>query len=71
MIMPTDGAGMLEADDVDLKTRIDRQAFALFSGGSAKGGASEIVRMIGMRADQSAKRKLAMARKRASAAKPR
>jgi len=69
--MPTDVAAVLDSDYVEFKTRIDRQAFALFSGHPIKGGASEIVRMIGKRADQSAKRKLEMARKRVSATKPR
>lgn len=65
--MPTDVGAILGSDDSELKQRIDRQAYALFSGHPAKGGASEIVRLIGKRAEQSAKRKLEMARERAKA----
>jgi hypothetical protein len=69
--MPADVGAILDSDDVELKNRIDRQAFALFSGRPSKGGASEIVRMISQRADQSAKRKLELARQRAKAAQRR
>ena len=69
--MPTDVGAILDSDDTELKQRIDRQAYALFSGNPAKGGASEIVRLIGRRADQSAKRKLEVACERAKATKRR
>ena len=69
--MPTDLGAALDLTDSELKIRIDRQAYALFSGRPAKGGASEIVRMIGLRADQSASRKLELAREHAKAAKRR
>lgn len=67
--MPSDVGLILDSDDMELKHRIDRQAYALFSGRASKGGATEIVRMIGKRADQSAKRKLEVARERAKAGK--
>ena len=69
--MPTDLGAILDSDDSELKQRIDRQAYALFSGHPVKGGASEIVRLIGRRAEQSAKRKTELARQRAKATKPR
>jgi hypothetical protein len=55
----------LENHDDALKHRIDREAYALFSGNPAKGGASEIVRMISRRADDSARRELELAWERA------
>lgn len=60
-----------ESDEAQLKLRIDRDAYALFLGEPAKGGASEIVRMISRRADHSARRKLELAWERARARKAR
>lgn len=65
--MFTDPGVLLESDDAALRHRIDREAYALFSGKPAKGGASEIVRMISRRADNSARRKLELAWERARA----
>jgi hypothetical protein len=69
--MPTEVGILLASDDAELKHRIDRQAYALFTGNPAKGGASEIVRMISRRADHSARRKLELAWERAKARKVR
>jgi hypothetical protein len=63
--MPSDVAYVIESDEALLKQRIDREAYALFSGRPEKGGASEIVRLIGKRAEDAAKRKLEAARARA------
>lgn len=65
--MPTDVGVLLENDDAELKHRIDREAYALFSGNPSKGGASEIVRLIGKRADHSAQRKIKIAWERVRA----
>ena len=56
-----------DSSDADLQQRIEQQSYALFAGNAGKGGASEIVRMIGRHADFIAKRKLEMARARAKA----
>ena len=66
--MPADVGVTDGSDDVDLKARIEHQAHALFSGKAGKGGASEIVRMIGRRADYVAKRKVERARNTVQAA---
>lgn len=57
------------SDNTDLKARIEHQAYALFAGKAGKGGASEIVRMIGKRADGVAKRHLELARESVKAAR--
>ena len=69
--MVTEVVAPLENDDAALKHRIDRDAYALFLGNPAKGGASEIVRMISRRADHSARRKLELAWERARSRKTR
>lgn len=58
-----------DSDNTDLKARIEHQAYALFAGKAGKGGASEIVRMIGKRADGVAKRHLELARESVKARK--
>lgn len=69
--MPTDVGHAGDAVDDDLKRQIEHQARELFSGRPEKGGASQIVRMIGRRADDVASRKLEIARERARAANKR
>ena len=60
----------LESEDAALKHMIDRDAYALFSGNPAKGGASEIIRMISLRADSWAQRRLELAWERARNCEP-
>lgn len=63
--MPTDVGFSDTIVEDDLKRQIERQAHKLFSGQPEKGGASEIVRMIGRRADNAASKKVEIAREKA------
>jgi hypothetical protein len=67
--MQAEARPLEDSDNIDLKAEIEHQAYALFAGKAGKGGASEIVRMIGKRAEGVAKRHLELARESVKARK--